>query len=201
MLVFEKHLNSKLVGLSGTFYAGKDTAADYLEKHFGFMHVSTGDVLREEADSQGKDHKRDTLIEIGVELRKLYGSLGALVIRGIEKWERQRESYPGGLVVSGLRLVGESMEIKNQHGKLLFIDAPVGVRYERAKESTSAGKNKHDLPGSLEQFIESERAELEGIGGVERPNLRGVQAIADETILNDSGLDDYYGRVRNALGL
>ncbi len=201
MPVFDKYKESRLVGLSGTFYAGKDTAADFLVGNYDFMHASTGDILRQEADLRGKDHQRNTLIEIGVELRKEYGSLGALVIKAIEQWERERGKYPGGLVVSGLRLVDESLEISNQHGKLLFIDAPVELRFERAKESTRQGKNKHDLPNNLESFIEAEKIELEGLGGKERPNLRGVQAISYMTIWNNGTLEEYYGQVLDVLEL
>ncbi len=83
MAVFDNYPSSKLVGLSGTLGAGKDTAAQYLVAKHGFMHVSTGDVLRSEATRQGRNHKRATLIEIGVELREKYCSAGALVLKGI----------------------------------------------------------------------------------------------------------------------
>src|SRR5579875_3462272 len=118
MAVFASGMESKLVGLSGTLGSGKDTAANHLVNEHGFMHVSLGDVLRVEARRQGRDTERPTLIEIGMRLREKYGSLGALCIKGIEQWAEQRERYVGGLVISGVRVLGEAQEIKDQKGTL-----------------------------------------------------------------------------------
>jgi adenylate kinase family enzyme len=71
MNAFDKYPHSKLVGISGTFCAGKDTAANHLVEKYNFLHVSTGDVLRAKAAEQGRDiTDRRVLIETVVELRK-----------------------------------------------------------------------------------------------------------------------------------
>lgn len=103
--------NTKLAGLPGTLGAGKDTGAEHLAQWHGFLHVSTGDILREEARRYGLDTDRNTLIDIGVSLRREYGSQGALIIMAIERWQAQRERYLGGLVVTGMRALGEAEEI------------------------------------------------------------------------------------------
>ena len=187
---------SKLVGLSGTLNAGKDTAAQYLVSEHGFMHVSSGDVLRVEAARQGRDDSRPTLIEIGVELRKQYGTLGAIVIRGIEQWQEQREAFAAGLVVSGLRVVGEAQEVKDQNGKLVFVDAPVEERYRRmVARSRDAEANM-----SFEEFVAHERVELEGLGGPERPHLRAVETISD-VVLHNIDEQSFLPALAQALGL
>jgi dephospho-CoA kinase len=191
--LFSKIISPRLVGLSGTFCSGKDTAANYLVKHKGFMHVSTGDVLRSVATHQGKNHDRTTLIELGVKLRSEYGSLGALVLKGIEQWQDQKDIFTGGLVVSGLRVVAEAQEIKDQNGILLFIDAPAEVRYNRMKERAKKEGRTIDLVdiNNLEDFEAHERTELLGLGGPERPNLRAVESISDFVIQNNIPKDQY----------
>lgn len=197
MAVFDTYPGSRLVGLSGTLGAGKDTAARYLTEKHGFMHVSTGDVLRAEASRQGKDHHWGTLIEIAVAMRQAYGSIGALVLKAIEDWEPQRAAYAGGLVISGLRVTGESAEVQTQGGQLVFVDAPVELRHRRILDRQRDVADNVDLP----TFIEREREQLEGLGGPDRPHLRAVQAIADIVIINDGTPDQLKSMLDGRLGL
>lgn len=198
---FNKDESPRLIGISGTFASGKDTAAKYLVEEKNFMFVSTGDVLRAVADKEGLSHDRATLIEISVRMRKEYGSLGALVLKGIEQWKEQRDKYSGGLVVSGLRIIAESQEIKNQNGLLLFIDAPDAVRYERMKQRAITEGRTIELENvnNLEEFIQSEVTEMQGLGGEERPNILGVKNIADVVIQNDGSVDQYIEKLNNAI--
>ncbi|HET9098696.1 MAG TPA: AAA family ATPase [Candidatus Saccharimonadales bacterium] len=197
MSVFHRETSSQLVGLTGTLNAGKDTAANHLVNNHGFMHVSSGDVLRAEAKRQGLPNDRNTLIEIGVRLRKEYGNVGALVIKGVEQWQEQKEAYLGGLVVSGLRILGEAQEVHAQGGKLVFIDAPVEERYRRMV----ARQRDAEAEKTLEEFMEHERYELEGLGGSDRPHLRAIQAISDIR-LDNSGLPELFiASLDESLGL
>lgn len=192
----------KLGGISGTFCAGKDTGALHLTDK-GFMHVSTGDVLRAEATKLGKDHKRDTLIDISVELRRNHGGIGAIVLKAIEQWEEQQETFKSGLIISGIRVLGEAGVLKSLGGTLLFVDAPVEMRYARAKKRATEDGRTIELIGikSLADFIESERAELEGLRGPERPNLRGIEKIANKVIQNTGTKAEYFKQLDVALGL
>lgn len=197
MPVFEKYPNSRLLGLSGTLGSGKDTASDHLVREYGFMHVSTGDVIRAEARQRGFDTERPTLIELGKELRAAHG-MGALSIKGIEQWQERREEFLGGLVVSGLRSVGEAGEIQLQHGTLTFIDGPPEIRYANIQE-----RDRQDgLFSSYAAFMEHERLELHGLLGPDSPNLRAVQAIADIQIWNPGvNKEAYLRNVVTSLGL
>lgn len=201
MSEFNKFNPPRLIGISGTFASGKDTAARYLVEVKGFMHLSTGDLLRAEADKTNIGHDRATLIEISVKLRKDYGSLGALVLKGIDNWKNNRNNFPGGLVVSGLRIMAESEEIKNQNGLLLFIDAPDDVRYQRMKSRAKSEGRIVELENinNLEDFIQSEVQEMQGLGGEERPNILGVKNIADCVIQNNHGLVEFYNKIDHAI--
>ncbi len=193
----EDNMPNKLIGLSGTLNAGKDTAAEYLVENYNFMHVSTGDVLRAEADLQNRSKDWGSLIEIGVELRAQYGSVGALVLKSIENWQKVSSSYLGGLVISGLRVIGEAEELKKLGGTLVFIDAPIGERYKRMiNRSRGAEANK-----TYEEFVELERIQMEGIGGDNRPNLKAVKTISDVIIMNNSTPGLFFSELERVLAL
>lgn len=197
MNIFQE-TDSQLVGISGTNHSGKDTAGEYLENHHSFMHVSMSDVLRAEARQQGLDTARPTLIEIGVKLREQYG-LGAVVLRGIEQWQKERNRFVGGLVLSSIRVIGEAEEIKRQGGTLLFVDAPAEIRHKRATDPSRVRGD--ETFKTFEEYVEQEKIELEGLGGPNRPNLRAVQAMADATILNNGGVANYVHELEVALSL
>jgi dephospho-CoA kinase len=176
MGIFHEQSDSKLVIVSGTNGAGKDTLGDELGDRFGFMHVSFGDILRGEATRQGKDHKRKTLIDIGVKLREKRQTLGAVLLIGIERWREQREQYLGGLVMTGARVVGEAQEGKDQGGTLVFVDAPEEERYRRI----AARKRDAESAQSFEDFHAHDQLELNGVpDDPSRPHLLGIKAIAD----------------------
>ena len=202
MNIFGKDSEHKLAGISGTFASGKDTAARHLVDK-GLMHVSLGDVCRTEASRQGRDHGRVTLAEIAVEMRERYGSVGGMVIKAVEQWEERRDEFLGGLVISGVRVPGEAEEIPRQKGTLIFTDAPVEIRYEGALERARKEGRTIELANvfCLEDFIESERYELEGLGGPNRIHLRGVEVISDVVIQNTGTEEELLIRVDNALGL
>src|SRR5262249_8585448 len=131
-------------------------------------------------------------------LRQEHG-LGAVVLRGIEQWNEQRDSFLGGLVLSSVRVVGEAEEVQRQLGMLIFVDAPVELRYARA---IAPGRLRGDETfATLEEYAEQERTELEGLGGPNRPHLKAIQAMSEVTIINDGSVEDYYQMLETILGL
>lgn len=173
---------AKFVGVSGSFGAGKDTGADHLADEHGFLHVSTGDLLREIARKNGLDAERSTLVRLGIELRAEYDSQGALVIKGMEKWQEEAEQYPGGLVVTGLRVVGEAQEVLDGAGTLLYVDAPLEVRYDRTVKRSRDG----EALQALEQFAAGEAKEMNGDPtDPTRPHLKAIRAMAHYVLVND----------------
>ncbi len=103
----------------------------------------------------------------------------------------------GGLVVSVLRIVGETQEIKKQRGTLVFVDAPVEMRYERIRQRG------RDLEAaiSFEDFVSHEKIELDGLGGPDRPHLRAVEAISDLVIQNNGSEEEFVFALEQGLCL
>jgi len=103
--------------------------------------------------------------------------------------EALREPRP--LVVSGIRSLGEAKALKAAGGTLVFVDAPLEVRFERATARERDGEEKL----SLEEFRESEEREWH-VGESDADfNLRDIKAMADIVIENTSSVDEFISDV------
>jgi dephospho-CoA kinase len=184
-------IKSKYIGLAGTLASGKDTIADWLEQEHGYYHVSTSDLVREIALERYGSIERPILYKTANELRNEQGH-GALSHIALERYEAM-EQKAAGLVVSGFRSIAEAQVIKDQGGMVLFVDAPLEVRYERMK---SRARDQEAIV-SLEEFKTREDREN---GGVDPAfSIIAIKDIADIVITNDSDLESYMIKVRDAL--
>lgn len=177
-----------LIGISGTFASGKDTVAEFLVKDFGFTHVSTGDMVRKVAMEKYGSIERPVLHMTATELRYANGS-GALVLEAL------KEKRP--LVITGIRSLGEAKALKNAGGRLLFVDAPLEVRYERVKSRS----RDNETALTLDEFKANEEKELYAGPNDEDFNIRGIGEMADIKVENTLPLDEYIQLVYSKLGL
>jgi dephospho-CoA kinase len=168
-----------LIGISGTLSSGKDTLADFLVKNYGYMHVSTGDMVRAEAQKRYGNIERPTLQIVGPELRA-EGGAGVLVDKAL--------AQPRPLVITGIRAIGEAKTLKNAGGILLFIDANIEIRYGRMK------KRARDAESivSFQEFAKNEKAEVAAGDADADFNQVVIQNMADKTINNSGDLDTFY---------
>jgi len=98
------------------------------------------------------------------------------------------------IVISSVRNLGELEPVKTTDGfKLLFIDAPIEVRFERAKSRGRIGEGL-----TLDEFAELERREING--GEGKQNLDELRDAADAVITNDGSIEDLHESVRAAVG-
>jgi dephospho-CoA kinase len=158
--------------------------AKYLSE-FGFTVHSLSDVVREEADRLGRDHTRDTLIRIGVELRT-QGGAGALA-RHILPRLRGRD------VVDSIRNPGEVEVLRTLPRFILIgVDAPQPLRFERSIRRGRTGDG-----ATLEEFARKEARENSTTEAGQR--LLATLALADVVVQNDGTLDDLRRKVDEAL--
>lgn len=164
-----------LIGLSGTFAAGKDTLAQHLAKTHGFAHVSTSDIVRADTQKLYGNTDRPTLRKHANELRE-NGGAGVLVDMALAQAGEAK-----ALVVSAIRSIGEVEALKAAGGVMVFIDADPRVRYERAfarKRDVEAGM-------SFEEFMDSEQKELDKPrDNKHEQNLFGVRDVSDYVLQN-----------------
>lgn len=194
MRVFDNYPESTLASLAGPQVSGKGMASEELARH-DFMHISTGDVLRAEADRLGKPHDRSVLSDIAQGLHAEYGTVGALVLKSIETWEGRAEEFPGGLVIDGLRVPAECEVFKAQKGILGYIDAPIALRYGWAIHRNRSG----EATQTFEEFAADDLREFEGDGDPGRPQLRVVRSMADFVVANTGTKQELHDAVAQGI--
>lgn len=140
-----------IIGLSGTFGAGKDTVSQYLVKK-GFQHISLSDIIREEATKRKMGHDRDSLRELGNILVREAGK-EVLAKQALEKKKNKN------LALSSIRRIAEIDFLhKNKDFVLLFVDAPIKIRYGRLHKRGRVGEGTM----SFEDFKTKEKLEMSG---------------------------------------
>lgn len=185
-----------IIGLSGTFASGKDTLAQHLVQKYNFLHVSTGDMVRAVAESEYGNTERPTLVKTANELREKRGP-GVLAELALERYEEHKSDYTG-IIISGVRSLGEVNIIQAKAGIILFVDAPTEIRYERIKNRHRA--NEELL--SLEEFVKSE--ELENHKVHDNPavqDISGVRELADIIVTNNNDIEAFFVDAEQQLGL
>lgn len=181
-----------ILGITGTIGAGKGTVVDYLVQEKGFKHYSVRAAITEEVQKRGLPVNRDTLNQVGTELRKQYGGsyFGELL--------RARAQAEGAenAIIESVRTVLEATKIKSIGGCILVVDAPEEVRYERIQ--SRASETDHV---SFEEFRTQEAREMdsENANDPSYMNMRAVIAMADVTVQNDGTLDELHTRIEEAL--
>lgn len=173
-----------IIGLTGSFGAGKDTIADYL-KSKGFVYHSLSDILRDELRKRNKEVTRENLIKIGNEIRSTVGA-GELASRTLEIIKGNNETK--SLVVSVRNPEEVNTLRKDVDFKLWFVDAPARLRYDR-----TAKRRRSDDFQSFDDFLQKEK--MENSDDPNSQQLNEVAKMADVTIINDSTFQELYSRV------
>lgn len=170
--------STQIIGLAGTFASGKDTVAQHLVEDFGYTHVSTGDMVRKVAQEKYGSIERPVLHSTAREFRYEHGA-GAFVTEALKE---QRPT-----VISGIRTLGEAKTLLEADGTMVFVDAPVEVRFERVK---SRNRDK-ETELTLEEFKANEEKELYAGPNDEDFNIRGIRDLADVVVENTLPLEEF----------
>lgn len=174
------------IGLAGTLNAGKDSFANVLADEHGFLHMSTGDMVRLMKKREfGADSPDALLLRNDPYINNLRAERGPgfLIDEINANWLEEKEKYPGGFVASGMRAIGEAEAIRALNGIIIFVDADPKIRYERAmarqRDANEKGK-------TFEEFMATERSEIDvDPNDKSRQNLGAMKDMADIVIEND----------------
>lgn len=175
----------KIIGLSGTNGAGKDSVGHILALKHKYLFVSITDLLREEAKRREISVDRENLRMISAEWRRQYG-YGVLVDRAYDQFKQLEEEY-AGLAISSLRNPHESERVHELGGIVVWVDANPRTRYERIQANLIArGRGPEDMK-TFEQFVVDEEVEMHTPPGGDEANLNmaGVKQQSDILLLND----------------
>lgn len=184
----------QLIGLAGTFASGKDTLAKKLAADFGYTLKSSSDLVRQLSKRRHDSIERPMLFETASFYRRQFGPQ-VLIDLLLEEYEQSKSQK--GLIISGLRVLGEANAIKANGGAIIFIDAPAAVRYERMK----ARRRDTEVNLTFAEFVASEQKEWHGGDSDTDFNLRALKAQADHVLDSTLPLDEFYALACAQLGL
>lgn len=166
-----------IIGISGPQCSGKDFAAEYIAQEYGYSQISTGELLRARAKDLGLDTSRRSLQILGCKLREENEGRDPLLNEALS-------SLSSDTVFTGIRTVGAAYSIINAPGRILYVDAPLEVRYER---SVSRARTDH-VP--IDDFIVNDQIEKYGAGDTDI-SLLAIRSIANKIIYNRSSKEAY----------
>jgi dephospho-CoA kinase len=176
----------KFIGLTGLNCSGKGVASEVLIEK-GYSYFSLSDEVREEAARRGLDPGRDNLTAIGNDLREKEGP-GTLAKRILP-----RLSAPA--VIDSIRNP-EEINVLRDTGDfvLIAVTAPAEIRFRRMLERGRGGD-----AATFETFLEHE--EREKSGSASRQQLHTCLEMADITIENGNGLEEFRNKLLEACNI
>ena len=175
-----------IIGVTGTNGSGKDLVGQMLWEKLGWPHFSLSDEIRQIVQERGLDPSRETLQNLGNELRTQHGPdyLSQKIL------ERGGDNF----VATSIRNSHECEPFKTQGNFILIaVDAPVELRFERI----SARDRANESSQTIENFQREENIEMEG--GEFGQQLRKMLEMADYTITNDGTFDELENKVDNLI--
>ena len=96
-----------------------------------------------------------------------------------------------------MRSVGEAKKIQELGGVLVFVDAPIKLRYQRAKM-----RARDSEVASFEDFEASEAREWElNYGSEIKQNLKGIKEISDIELYNSGNIEQFVSEAETKLNL
>jgi dephospho-CoA kinase len=175
-----------VIGLAGRIAAGKGAAAEYLKKKYKAEQFVYSDILCGILERLHIEPTRENLQKLGKGLRE---SLGEKVLVNAMRGNLA-ESKAELRLIDGIRYVNEVDMLRSfPHNRLIFIDSPLELRYERAKKRAEKG----EASLTLIEFKEKEKAATE-------MELDKVKAMADCVIDNTGSIKDLHAKIDPLLG-
>ena len=166
-----------IIGLTGTFGAGKGVVAKFLVSNHNFKHFSARDFIVEEIKNRDLTVNRDTMTAVANDLRDKFGPTYIL-----EQLVNKAEKYGGDAVVESIRAVAEAEYVKKKGGYVLAIDADPKIRFNRIIRRNSETDNV-----SFEKWCKQEQAESNNSDPAVQ-NIPGSMAKANKVIVNNKSL-------------
>jgi dephospho-CoA kinase len=177
-----------IIGLTGSFGAGKGAVAEYLVEEKGFAHYSARDFITKEIQKRNMPVTREAMIKVANDLRAQFGP-GYI----ISELFKEAQKHGGDAVVESLRAVAEVETLKELGGVVIGIDAEPELRYKRM---TSRGTETDHV--SFERWKEQQEEETNE-NDPTKQNIFGALKASDNVIQNNGTLEELHKNVDEAL--
>lgn len=173
-----------ILGITGSFGAGKGAVVDYLVAEKGFSHFSASGFITEEIVRRGMPINRDSMITVANDLRIQHGPSYI-----IDSLYRTAEAVGGNAVIESLRAIAEVKRIKELGGTVLGVDAKPELRYTRA---FARGSEKDAVP--YEKWLEQEKMESNP-NDPTKQDIFGALRTSDYFIENNGPMEELHTKI------
>ena len=177
-----------IIGIAGSFGAGKGAVVEYLVSHKSFTHYSASGYITEEVIKQGLPVNRDSMIHVGNELRAKFGPAHI-----VEVLYERAKAGGGNAVIEALRAVAEVNKIKELGGFVIGVDADPMIRYERA---FARGSVKDAV--LYTKWQEQEKMESNPDDPTKQ-NIFGALQESNAILLNNGSLEELHNQIETFL--
>lgn len=177
-----------ILGITGSFGAGKGAVVDYLVQKKGFVHFAARSFIIKEIERRGLPIDRDSMAMVANDLRAEHGPTYVM-----ECLLKEAEASGKDAVIESLRAVAEAQFIQQEGGIVLGIDAPAEIRFDRVIRRASETDHV-----TFEKWVEQEKKEMNP-GDPTKQDIFGALKISDMIIQNDGTLEELYSKIDSVL--
>jgi dephospho-CoA kinase len=174
-------MGKKIIGISGTNGAGKDTVGQILQDEHKYMFISVTEILRAELRRQGFPPDREHLRELSASWRRQFG-YGVLIDRAMEMYKEQPKSKYKGLAIASLRNPFEADRVHDFDGSVWWLDADPLLRFTRIRANAASRARAEEDEKTFEEFLSEEKAEMFSTGDAATLNMSAVKEKSDLVI-------------------
>lgn len=177
-----------IIGITGTNGAGKGTIVSFL-KNRGFEHYSVRSYLEDILVKEGKNTKREDMINLANELREVNGPQYV-----IEQLYNQAQKSGRYSVIESLRCPGEITFLQKYDEFYMFsVDASRLKRYNRIVERNSNTDNV-----SFKEFVKQEMKEFNNKDSFKQ-NLKKCISMSDYKFRNNGSIPNLYKQLEKII--
>ena len=180
------------LGIVGSIASGKEAVADYLKKEYGFVSFSLSFVVHQERERRKiKEFTRQTLQDIGNDLRKKYGR-DILARRAISYFNNLKNTK---IIIEGIRNPAEVKYLKTLPNFILIgVKTRKELRFKRLLKRAKPWD-----PRTWEEFLEIDKRDW-GEGEDDSGQQVGkCLAMADFVLTNNGTKKELYQQVERLM--
>lgn len=175
---------AKIIGITGSFGAGKGAVVDYLVQKKGFKHFAARAFITDEILRRGQSVDRDSMASVANDLRAEHGATYI-----IESLFKEAIISGGDSVIESIREIAGVHFIQEQGGIVLGVDAEPAVRFNRAIKRGSETDHV-----TFEKWVDQEQKESNPDDPTKQ-DIFGALKASDVIIENNGTLEELYVKI------